>query len=155
MSVSLTYTSTKPVSAATRKAVEKEAARVNGERSWWCEGLIFFTDRKRPKYLTGDTKLFYAFGGYSDDEGGFTEVDADDDNFMGFRDAKFIVGLLCQWSKTFGVEWVLEMADAELGTIAKGVLTPPGLFECDKPDKKANEQRAKRLDKKYASRWDS
>jgi hypothetical protein len=151
--VSLSYTTTAAVTAKVRAAIFADTARVNGERRWWCEGITFFKDPKRSKHLTGDTKLFYP-GCYSDpeEEAGLTEVDADDDTFMGFRDAAFIVRLLMCWSNDHGVNWVLEMAGGEVGTVVSGQVQPAGLFECDKPENKANLRRAARIDKKYATR---
>lgn len=153
MGVSISYTTTAAVSAKARNAILADAERVNKEREWWCESIIFFTDKKRSKLLVGDTKLFFP-GMYSDPdaEDGLMEVDADDDNFMAFRDAAFILQQLMRWSKLHRVDWTLEMAGGDLGKITKGKLEPAGLFESDKAETKADERKAAKLHKKYASR---
>jgi hypothetical protein len=150
---SLTYTTTGPVTAAVRKAVEADARRLNAGRAWWCEGFAFFKHRKHPDRLAGDTKLFFG-GAYSSDEAedGLVLVDADDDLFMGLRDAAFVLRQLRRWSAEHGVGWVLEMGDADLGTIAGGAVEPAGLLGCDAAETKAAEKKAARLDAKYASR---
>ncbi|HEY7424723.1 MAG TPA: hypothetical protein VH682_10885 [Gemmataceae bacterium] len=104
MGVSLSYRTTAPVSAKIKAAILADVERINAERSWWCEGIIFFEERKGAKHLTGDTKLFFA-GFYSDEEAedGLQEVDADDDQFMGFRDAAFILRQLMRWLGTHGI----------------------------------------------------
>jgi hypothetical protein len=155
MGVSLTYTTTAPVGAAVRKAVEADAKRLNGGRAWWCEGFAFFKHRKRPAHLTGDTKLFFAgvFSDDDDEDGGLVEVHDDDDQFMGFRDAAFVVRQLCHWSAEHGIDWALEMAGADVGTVTGGAVAPAGLFGSDKPETKTAAAKATRLDKKYAARW--
>jgi hypothetical protein len=153
MGVSLSYITTAAVPAKARTAILEDAEGVNLGREWWCESINFFTDKKRPKHLIGDTKLFFA-GMYSDPdaEDGLMEVDTDDDNFMAFRDAAFILQQLMRWSKAHGVDWTLEMAGGDLGKITKGKLKPAGLFGCDKAETKADEKKAAKLHKKYASR---
>jgi hypothetical protein len=153
MGVSLSYRTIEPVSARVKAAILADVKRINGQRRWWCEGLIFYEERKRTRHLTGDTKLFFP-AGYTDGDAdaGLTEVDSDDDLFMGFRDAAFILRQLMRWSEERGVSWSLDMAGAEVGTVGGGKVEPAGLFDCDKPERKADEQKAARLQKKYASR---
>ncbi|MGL6072994.1 MAG: hypothetical protein ACRC8S_02410 [Fimbriiglobus sp.] len=157
MGVSLLYQTSAPVTAKVKAAILSEAERINSDRRWWCEGFIFFDPRGRkkkgPAPLTGDTKLFYSFGGYTHD-GEFVEVDGDVDDFMGFRDAAFIVRQLVHWSREYGVAWSLEMAGAELGTVAAGATQPPGLLGWDTPESRAEKRRATTLDSRYASRWE-
>ena len=155
MGMSLSYQTTAPVTAKVKAAILADAERINADRRWWCESFVFFDPRGRkkkgPAPLTGDTKLFYS-SGYTHD-GGFVEVDGDDDDFMGFRDAAFIVRQLVEWSREHGIGWSLEMAGAELGTAAAGATQPPDLLGWDTPESRADTRRATALDAKYASRW--
>lgn len=153
MGVSLTYKTTTAVAAKVKAAILADAKRINRERNWWCEGLCFFEPRPKTGRVIGDTKLFFA-GVYSDEdeEGGLHDVDADDDDFMGFRDAAFIVRQLVHWSAEHGVDWTLEMSGVEMGTIRAGTLDPANLFGCDKAPTAAAQKKAARLNKKYASR---
>ncbi|MBN9118326.1 MAG: hypothetical protein J0I06_04050 [Planctomycetes bacterium] len=141
MGVALFYQTTKPVVAAVKRAILADAARLNGERGWWCESIIFFeVDRKKgPTPITGDTKLFRS------------DAHEDDDDFMAHRDAAFIVQQLVRWSREHGVDWTLEMAGTEVGTITNGQVQPPGLFQWDQPESAAARRRAARVTRKYAS----
>jgi hypothetical protein len=156
MGVSLFYKTAGPVSATVRGAILAEAGRINRDRRWWSESIIFFdlpgqtTGATGLAPLTGDTKLFYS-GVYSDASGGYVEVDFDDDQFMAIRDAAFIVRQLVRWSREYGIDWSLVMAGAELGIIVAGEVLPPGLFGWDRPDTDEDERRAAEIDAKYAS----
>jgi hypothetical protein len=145
MGVSLSYRTTEPVAASAKKAILADAERLNRERAWWCESIIFFEaagrKKKGPTPLTGDTKLFRA-----------DETDDDDDEFMGYRDAAFIAQQLVRWSFEYGVNWTLEMVGTEVGTITNGEVQPPGLFQWDRPENAVDRRRAARIDRKYASR---
>ncbi len=68
MGVSLSYRTAAPVATKVKAAILADAERINVERNWWCEGIIFFEERKGAKRLTGDTKLFFAAGIYSDED---------------------------------------------------------------------------------------
>ncbi len=140
MGVSLTYQTTKPVSAVVKRAVLSDAASLNREREWWGESFIFFEvprKGKGPTPLTGDTKLFRPAA----DEG--------DDTFMASRDAAFILQQLVRWSREHGLNWTLEMAGAEIGTITGGAVQPAGLFQWDQPETAADRRRAARLRRRY------
>lgn len=144
MGVSLTYQTTKPVSAAVKRAVLDDAARLNRERVWWGESFIFFEVPQKGKGkakgltpLTGDTKLFRS------------DADEEDDTFMAFRDAAFILQHLVRWSQEHGIDWTLEMVGAEVGAITAGAVEPAGLFGWDEPETPAAQRRAARIHRKY------
>jgi hypothetical protein len=153
MGVSLSYQTTKPVSAAVKKAILADAARLNVERSWWCENFIFFEAAKRkkkgPTPLTGDTKLYLP--GYTWQRG-YVEVEFEDDQFMAERDTAFIIQQLVKWSRKHSINWTVSMAGVELGAITNGEVQPEGLFQWDHEETPAERRRAARIDRKYASR---
>ncbi len=155
MGISLFYMTTSPASAAVRTVILDDAKRINHDRRWWCESMIFFglgrdKENSGDHVLFGDTKFF--LGGYSHGDGQFIEVDSDDEHFMAFRDAAFILHQLARWSTEHGVGWTLNMGDAEVGMIVGGKVQPPGLFGSDRVETEADERRAVELDAKYASR---
>jgi hypothetical protein len=62
-----------------------------------------------PDHLAGDSELFRA---------GF---DCDDDTFLAWRDAQFIVANLAKWAFSFGITWRLSHDIHEIGIVdAKG-----------------------------------
>ena len=157
MGISLTYITTEPVAAPVRKAIEADAKRLNTQRAWWCENIIFFKHRERPKHLTGDTKLFITdFGDDAEDEDGAAAGDAafDDDQFMGFHDARFILLMLAEWSQAHGVSWEVEMAGEPVARVSGGRIEPPGLFESDVSAEQLREddERARAIHAKYPQR---
>ena len=164
MGVSLSYVTTEPVAADVRKTIEADAKRLNKQRPWWCENLMFYKDKKRAKHLTGDTKLFIVGIGDDiddddddiddDDEGADGEAASDNDQFMGFHDARFILLTLAQWSRAHGVSWVVEMAGEEVARVSGGRIEPPGLFEADAPVEqlRADDERARAILAKYPER---
>ena len=155
MGVSLSYHTTEPVTASARKAIESDAGRLNKERPWWCENLIFYQDRKRAKHLTGDTKLFI-IGMGDDDEAEAADGEAafDDDQFMGFHDARFILLTLAEWSRAHGVSWAVEMVGEPLAQVSGGRIEPPELFQADAPavQLRADDERARAILAKYPQR---
>lgn len=47
--------------------------------------------------------------------------DCDDDGFLAWRDAQFIITNLAKWASNFGLTWRLSFDDSEIGTVgAKG-----------------------------------
>lgn len=154
--MSLSYHTTEPVSAEVRKAIEADAKRLNMERPWWCENLIFYKDKKRAKHLTGDTKLFIVGMGddIEDDEGSDGEAAFDDDQFMGFQDARFILLTLAVWSRAHGVSWEVEMAGEPMARVGGGRIDPPHLFEADATAEQlqADDERARAIIAKYPQR---
>lgn len=157
MGVSLTYITTEPVAPDVRKAIEADAKRLNKQRSWWCENLIFYKDKKRAKHLTGDTKLFIVGMGddiEDDEEESDGEAAFDDDQFMGFHDARFILLTLADWSRAHGVSWEVEMAGEPVARVSGGRIEPPGLFESDVSAEQllADDERARAIHAKYPQR---
>lgn len=156
MGQSITYSTLEPVTAPVRKAIEAEAKRLNLERDWWCENIIFFKHRDKPKHLVGDTKLFIV--GIEDDfdneEEEQSEDAFDDDLFMAFYDARFILLTLAKWSQEFGVSWEVSMAGETVGSVVGGKIKPQGLFESDVSAKqlKADDKKAKAILAKYPDR---
>lgn len=73
MSVSLSYRTRSPIYTVAKAAIVQEAARLNSEREWWCEGINFFDHPDYQGFLNGDTKLFLI--GYSTNDGEYVEVD--------------------------------------------------------------------------------
>jgi uncharacterized protein YjbI with pentapeptide repeats len=135
MAVSLSYRTTDSVPVEVRKAILAAARQLNRQRPWWGEGLVFFTDPKWRGYLTGDTKLFRSRGGDEDDQ------------FMAFHDARFILLTLARWSREHGLSWVVEMEGEEVGRIAGGTITPAGLFEAAATSEQlqADDERARHI----------
>jgi hypothetical protein len=153
--VSLSYSTTEPVRPEVRKAIEADARRLNEEREWWSENLIFYRERDRPKHLIGDTKVYLGLGDdlpdeYGEEEDETGEQDFEDDQFMGLYEARFVVLTLARWSKEHGVSWLVEMAGAEMCRVSDGKIEPPHIFGCDdtpnevrKEDQQAAEIRAR------------
>ncbi len=155
MGTSITYTTLEPVTAPVRKAIEADAKRLNTERDWWCENIIFFKDSKQPKHLTGDTKLFLiGFEEVLEDDDDEDNDALDDDLFMAFYDARFILLTLANWSKEFGVSWNVFMGGEIIGEVVGGTIDPKGLFESDISAKKlkADDKKAKAIIAKYPDR---
>lgn len=158
MSVSLSYRSCLPVNAAAKAAIVQEAGRLNSEREWWCEGINFFDHPEYRGLLSGDTKLFLV--GYSTSDGGYVEVDADDDCFMAAREVVFLVETLADWSRKYKVNWLLACEGGTVGDIKDGVATPSIQEVAESlasgiellPTSEAGE-RAKQISERYASRW--
>jgi hypothetical protein len=153
--VSLTYISTEPVAAEVRKAIEADAEQLNKGRPWWCENITFFKHRQRPKHLAGDTKLFRGLGDDvldDEDENAAAEVEFDDDQFMAFHDARFVLLTLARWSEQHGVAWVVEMSGSVVARVAGGRVEPAGLFESDASAEqlRADDERALAVHAKYA-----
>ena len=78
-----------------------------------------------------------------------SDVDEDEDDFMAYRDAAFIIQHLVRWSRAYGIDWTLEMVGAEIGTVIAGEVLPAGLFEWDREETAADRRRAARLHYKY------
>jgi hypothetical protein len=157
MGQSLSYVTTEPVGAHVRKAIEADAKRLNKGRAWWCENLLFFKHRQQPKHLAGDTKLFRTLGDDvldDEDDDAAAEVEFDDDQFMAFHDARFILLTLADWSKQYVVSWVVTMAGEEVARIADGRIEPFGLFESDATPERliADDERARAIHVKHANK---
>lgn len=120
MSSSVSYRTAAPVSADTRAAIVLAVQKHNAARDWWCESFCFYEDPKLENHLLGNTKLF--LNGYTTPSGQYVEVDPDEDCFMAAEDAQFIIDRLAEFSRQHGIQWVIDLDGAELGTITDGVV---------------------------------
>ena len=154
MGVSLTY---QPLEASTPEAttqIFEEAQKVAEDREWWCEPLFFLS----PESLDGATKIFLP--GYSTGDGGYVEVDAEEDSLMAAYDTQFILDTLTQWSKRFQINWAIGIDGDEIGIVSAEGPDPMllGMVAAvathgdsdEMPD--FDEQEIMRIRKKYASR---
>jgi hypothetical protein len=141
MSLSLTYITREPVADEVRKLIMTDTRRLRQERLWWCESIAFFPHRKYPGHLVGATKLFLL----EDVEEGV--VTLDDDLFMAFYDARFILWTLAGWSERHGISWNLILSGEDAGQIVGGQIKPASLFEADASPKKlqVDEERAQTI----------
>jgi len=110
LGVSLCYATTQPVTNEVREFLERAANEVKRGRDWWAEPIHFFDDWDRPDCVVGNSKLFRP---------GF---DCDDDSFLAWRDAQFIIAALAKWASNFGLTWRLsfdayQAENPEIGTI--------------------------------------
>ncbi len=118
MSVSLDYCTTDAVSEQVKQAIEADAEQLNAMHDWWAESLHFFDTGEDDGRLHGGTKIFLS--GYSTDDGGYREVDADDDSLMAFRDTRSILAKLAEWSGKHGLAWQVYCVGEPIGTISAG-----------------------------------
>jgi hypothetical protein len=105
MGVSLTYATAQPVSHEAREFVRRAADEINHARDWWGEGILFIDAPSQPSCLVGDSKLFRVIS------------DWDDDTFLAWRDAQFIVANLTKWASSFGLTWNLSVEGEKIGTV--------------------------------------
>lgn len=99
------YASTHKVKASTCRKIQEEVGAIR--REWWRGALGFDVDEAdRPVVLSGSTPLFHKTG-----------VPDEDDLFMAFGDASFILSRLEAWSKRFKIKWHVRMNDADWGSI--------------------------------------
>jgi len=114
------YESAGRVSASAVRAIQEEAAAV--ERRWWRGALGLDAEGEgRPAVLRGRTPLFHAQG-----------VPDEDDLFLAFADALFILHRLADWAKRFGVKWRVWMNDEDWGAVDPGGPTRPLVEQMDK-----------------------
>jgi hypothetical protein len=107
MGVSLTYETESAVSASARQEIIAAAKELVLSREWWCEPFIFFEHPNEPERLIGDSKLFIPA----------EEVSFEDDSFMAWRDAQFIIGKLAEWARGYSLAWRLSMEGHEMGGV--------------------------------------
>ena len=92
------------------------------ERDWWRGALGFdAADDERPTVLTGRTALFHKSG-----------IPDDEDLFMAFADAAFILGRLAAWAKKHKIKWHVRMNDEDWGAVDPSGLTKPLLDQMGK-----------------------
>jgi hypothetical protein len=107
MGVTIEYATTRPAAPDVTALVLQAADETNRGREWWTEGILFFDDPEQPGVLSGSSKLFRG--------GGVVEVD--DDSFLAWRDAQFIISRLAHWGSNFGLVWRLSYDGGELGRV--------------------------------------
>ena len=114
------YASTGRVGVSAALKIQEEVAAIR--RPWWRGALGFDADPSDgPVFLSGQTPLFHA-GGIPDE----------DDLFMAFADASFIVAQLAAWAKRFKIKWHLRMNGEDWGAIDATGLTRPLLKQMAK-----------------------
>lgn len=157
MGVSLDYRTTAAVPLQVKAAIEAEAQRLAApSHGWWAEFLNFFDPGEGDGRLYGGTKIFLI--GYSTNDGGYMEVDPDEDSLMAYRDTCFILERLAEWSRTHGVSWEVDCEGEPIGTISKGEWDQQLREYVDEmktsfPWSPAFEDQVKVISEKYASRW--
>ena len=85
-------------------------------RTWW-HGAIGLdpAEDDRPAILSGKTALFHGHGRIPDE----------DDVFMAFADAAFIVEKLAAWAKRHKIKWRIRMHDEDWGAVDPVGMTRP------------------------------
>src|SRR5689334_7680008 len=78
----------------------------------------FFDSDEGDGRLYGESKIFLI--GYSTDDGGYQEVDPEEECLMAYRDTCFILARLTEWSRRHGVAWQVACAGEPVGTIVAG-----------------------------------
>jgi hypothetical protein len=156
MGVSLDYKTTSPVSPQVKATIEAEAGSLEPAYGWWAEPLCFFDSGADDGCLFGSTKIFLA--GYSTNDGGFQEVDPDEDSLMAYRDTVYILEALAEWSRRHVIGWQIDCAGEDIGTISEGRWDRKlgkymKAFQVSFPQPKSLEDEAGAISKKYSSRW--
>lgn len=110
----LRYETTAKVGVAAVRHILDEISAI--ERVWWHGRLgLDPSDDARPAILSGKTALFHSR----------TSIPDEDDVFMAFADAAFIVERLAAWAKKYKIKWKLQMYDEDWGAIDPTGLTKP------------------------------
>src|SRR5262245_11415881 len=108
MSASLSYASTRPVTAEERTAVLDFVREHTDGYRWWAEPIHFTDDPDNPDRLVGNTGLFRLID------------DPALDNFMASADMDRIVVTLEAASAEFGIDWQLYLEGHLAGTVTDG-----------------------------------
>jgi hypothetical protein len=109
----LRYESAGKVGVAAVRGILGEIGAIR--RTWWRGALgLDPSEEGRPAILSGRTALFHAHG-----------IPDEDDVFMAFADAAFIVGKLAAWAKRHKIKWRLRMNDEDWGAVDPTGLTKP------------------------------
>jgi hypothetical protein len=183
MGVSLSYRSRGVISEKHVALIMEDAKKLEESRRWWAEPIFFFppdfgeSPQKKGMWamimkvtdsvlglsgaiMEGDTK-FSIPGGYSGDNGDFVDVDAEENEIMGYFDVRAILTFLSTWSKVTSVGWQIccvgepcgvikedGTMDAQLGEFVDSFLrhSPFSLADPALPNLIAE------IDRKYASR---
>ncbi len=84
-------------------------------RVWWRGTFgLDASEEERPAILTGKTALFHTQG-----------IPDEDDVFMAFADAAFILELLADWAKRFKIKWRIRMREDDWGAVDPTGMTRP------------------------------
>ncbi len=117
----LRYASTRKVGASALRKIQEEIGSI--QRTWWRGAIGLEADEAGPpSILSGSTPLFHAPGAIPDEE----------DLFLAFADAAFIVGRLADWSRRFTIKWHLTMNGDDWGAIDASGLSPALLGQMEK-----------------------
>jgi len=109
----LRYESAAKVGVSAVQSILEEIGAIR--RPWWRGALgLDPSAEDRPAILSGKTALFHGHG-----------IPDEDDVFMAFADAAFIVGRLADWAKRYRIKWHLWMRDEDWGAVDPTGLTRP------------------------------
>lgn len=107
------YESTGKVGVSAARKIQGEVGAIR--RTWWQGALGFDVGEiEQPLVLSGSTKLFHGPG-----------IPDEDDVFMAWTDASFILEHLRRWSKQFKIKWHLRMNEDDWGSIDPSGLSRP------------------------------
>jgi hypothetical protein len=102
----LRYASTGKVGSSAARKIQEEIGQIR--RPWWRGAIGFDVDETgQPVDLSGATALFHKKQGIPDE----------DDLFMAFVDAAFILDRLADWSNRFKIKWNIGMNEDDWGAI--------------------------------------
>lgn len=108
------YESTAKVGVSTVRTILDELGAI--KRTWWRGAFgLDPSEDDRPAILRGKSALFYPPGMIPDE----------DDVFMAFADAAFIVEHLAAWARKHKIKWHIRMRDEDWGAIDPTGLTKP------------------------------
>jgi hypothetical protein len=109
----LRYESAAKVGVAAVQKILEEIGSIR--RDWWHGALgVDPSDDDKPAILSGKTALFHVSG-----------IPDEDDVFMAFADAAFIVEKLADWAKRYKIKWKVQMRDEDWGAVDPTGLTKP------------------------------
>jgi hypothetical protein len=116
----LTYESTARLKPSAVRAIQKDLEGI--ERDWWRGALGFdASDEERPATLAGRTPLFHK-----------SAIPDNEDLFMAFADAAFILEQLAGWAKRHKIKWHVRMNGEDWGAVDPGGFTKPLLDQMGK-----------------------
>jgi hypothetical protein len=114
------YASTAKVSVSAARKIQEEIGAIH--RAWWRGAIgVDAEETDRPAVLSGATPVFHKTG-----------VPDEDDLFMAFADASFILAHLDRWAKRFKIKWHIRMNDEDWGSIDATGLSRPLLDQMEK-----------------------
>ena len=110
----LHYETTGRVRASAIRSILKDVGEIR--RDWWrgALGVDASEEEEEPAVLSGRTPLFHPSG-----------IPDNEDLFMAFADAAFILERLAAWSKKHTIKWHVRMNDEDWGAVDPSGLTPP------------------------------